>query len=62
MTQQQPEPSQTFLTAREFASRVGLSYSTVLRLLKRGKIRCLPHCRHKRIPLTELARWERGEF
>lgn len=55
-------PPLLFYTAREFASKVNLSYQTVLRLLKRKKIKCLPHCRHKRIPASELDRWRRGEF
>ena len=50
------------LTAREFGARVGLSYQTILRLIKRRKLKCLPYSRHKRIPVSELSRWERGEF
>lgn len=44
-------------TARQFAEKVSLSYETVLRLIKRKKLRCLPHTRHKRIPATELDRF-----
>jgi excisionase family DNA binding protein len=55
-------PTSTFYTALEFATAVNLSYPTVLRLLKRKKLKCLPHCRHKRIPASELERWQRGDF
>jgi excisionase family DNA binding protein len=51
-----------FFTAREFSERTNLSYVTVLRLIKRKKLKCLPHCRHKRIPTSELTRWQTGEF
>ena len=61
-TNHQSESPASFLTARDFAARTALSYQTVLRLIKRGKIRSLPFCRHKRIPAAELARWQRGEF
>jgi excisionase family DNA binding protein len=57
-----PSADRHFCTAREFAERTGLSYTTVLRLIKRKKLRCLPYCRHKRIPPSELLRWEKGEF
>lgn len=59
---QMSENKPTFYTAREFATAVNLSYGTVLRLLKRGKLKCLPHCRHKRIPASELDRWIKGDF
>lgn len=55
-------PSSAFYTAREFGVRANLSYQTVLRLIKRRKLKCLPYSRHKRIPTSELERWERGEF
>lgn len=54
--------NRAFYTAREFAAEVDLSYETILRLLKRKKLKCLPHCRHKRIPASELERWRRGDF
>ena len=57
-----PLPSRAFYTAREFGARVGLSYQTVLRLIQRRKLKCLPYSRHKRIPVSELYRWERGDF
>ena len=57
-----PEPGRAFYTAREFGARANLSYQTVLRLIKRHKLKCLPYSRHKRIPVSELSRWERGEF
>lgn len=55
-----PEGPASTLTAREFAAAINLSYGTVLRLIKRRKIRCLP-LRHKRIPRTELERFLREE-
>jgi len=51
-----------FYTAQEFAEKTRQSYQTVLRLITRGKIKCNPYCRHKRIPKSELERWKRGEF
>lgn len=60
MEQQTSQP--TLLTATQFAKAAQLSYATVLRLLKRKKLSCLPHCRHKRIPVTELERWKLGDF
>ena len=57
-----PDSEKTFFTAREFGTRANLSYQTVLRLIKRRKLKCLPYSRHKRIPVSELERWERGEF
>jgi excisionase family DNA binding protein len=55
-------PNTLFYTAREFGARTKLSYATVLRLLKRKKLKSLPHCRHKRIPASELERWQQGNF
>lgn len=57
-----PDEQREFYTAQEFAGATKLSYQTVLRLIKRGKIKANPYCRHKRIPPSELARWQRGEF
>jgi len=56
----QTEPD--FYTARKFAEKAEISYQTVLRLIVRGKLKCNPDIRHKRIPASELARWKRGEF
>jgi excisionase family DNA binding protein len=52
----------TFYTAHQFAAKVNLSYPTILRLLARKKLKCIPYSRHKRIPSSELARWESGDF
>lgn len=41
----------------ETATLIGVSYHTVFRLLKRGKLRALSGIRHKRIPKTELERF-----
>lgn len=48
------------LTARDSAAKLGVCYATVLRLLKRGKLKCLP-LRHKRIHKAELERFLREE-
>lgn len=50
-----------FYTAREAASRLRVSYETVLRLIKRRKLKCLP-LRRKLIPSTELERFLREEI
>ena len=51
-----------FYTAQEFAALTNLSYQTVLRLIERKKLKCMPFCRHKRIPASELERWKNGQF
>ena len=51
-----------FYTAREFALKTNLSYQTVLRLIERKKLKCMPFCRHKRIPASELERWKNAQF
>ena len=43
----------------EAAAIVGVSYHTIYRLLKRGKLRSIPFIRHKRIPRVELERFLR---
>ena len=62
-TQNQTE-SQTTLprlayTMRETAKILGVSYITVHRLLKRGKLRASDAVRNKVIPLTEIERFLR---
>ena len=47
------------LTVRECAAMTSLSEKTVLRLIQRGKLRCISSIRHKRIPAAELARFIR---
>lgn len=47
------------LTVRECANMTSLSEKTILRLIQRGKLRCLSSIRHKRIPAAELARFVR---
>ena len=42
---------------KETADLLGVSYFTVFRLLKRGKLRAIPSIRHKRIPRAELERF-----
>jgi len=44
-------------TMRETASILGVSYITVHRLLKRGKLRASDAIRNKVIPLTEIERF-----
>ncbi|MEI7822795.1 MAG: helix-turn-helix domain-containing protein [Verrucomicrobiota bacterium] len=44
------------LTARQTAETLGVSYPTVLRLIKRNKLKCLP-LRRKLIPRSELERF-----
>ena len=62
MPTQSVETEQLFISPREFAERTALSYATILRLIKRKKLKCVPYLRHKKIPIGELHRWERGEF
>src|SRR5438105_4228611 len=51
-----------FLTTTEFAAKTKLSRTTIYRLIARRKLKAIPFCRHKRIPLSEYERWKRGEF
>jgi excisionase family DNA binding protein len=51
-----------FFTVRDCATITALSEKTILRLLKRGKLRCITSIRHKRIPATELARFIREDL
>ena len=44
-------------TMRETAGIIGVSYITVHRLLKRGKLRASDAMRNKVIPLTEIERF-----
>jgi len=52
-------PTKLLLTVRDCSSLTSLSEKTILRLLHRGKLRCLTSVRHKRIPAAELARFIR---
>ena len=52
-------PAKLLFTVRECATMTSLSEKTILRLLQRGKLRCLSSVRHKRIPAAELARFIR---
>jgi hypothetical protein len=58
--QKPPSSEPHTFTAREFGAAIGASYQTVLRLIKRNKIKCLP-LRHKLIPRSELDRFLREE-
>jgi excisionase family DNA binding protein len=44
-------------TVDEVASLLKLEYKTVLRLIKRSYLKCLPGIRHKRITEQELSRY-----
>jgi excisionase family DNA binding protein len=52
-------PTKLLLTVKDCAAMTALSEKTILRLLQRGKLRCLSSIRHKRIPASELARFIR---
>lgn len=52
-------PTKLLLTVRDCANLTALSEKTILRLIQRGKIRCLSSVRHKRIAAAELARFIR---
>ena len=52
-------PTKLLLIVRECANMTSLSEKTILRLLKRGKLRCLSSIRQKRIPVAELQRFIR---
>lgn len=49
------------LTANEVGAALKASYPTVLRLIARGKLRCLP-LRKKLIPRAELERFLKEEL
>lgn len=55
-------PTKMLLTVRECAAMTSLSEKTILRLLQRGKLRCISSIRHKRIPASELARFIRDSL
>jgi hypothetical protein len=52
-------PAKLLLTVRDCSAMTSLCEKTILRLIQRGKLRCLASVRHKRIPATELARFIR---
>jgi excisionase family DNA binding protein len=61
-TKMHPLPSTSeVLKALEAARELNISYPSLLRLIKRRKIRCLP-LRHKLIPRAELDRFLRDEI
>lgn len=45
------------LSLQETAEALGLSYITIYRLMKRGKLRAVPGVRHKLIPMREIERF-----
>jgi excisionase family DNA binding protein len=49
------------LTAKEVAVAINASYTSILRLIQRKKLRCLP-LRHKLIPRAELERFLKEEI
>ena len=62
MRRPSPSPMKTeVFTARECAAALHTSYATVLRLIKRRKLRCLP-LRKKLVPREELERFLREEI
>lgn len=55
-------PAKLLLTVRDCAAMTSLSEKTVLRLIQRGKLRCISSIRHKRVPAAELARFIRDNL
>jgi len=55
-------PAKQLFTVRDCAAMIALSEKTILRLLKRGKLRCITSVRHKRIPAAEIARFIREDL
>ena len=49
------------VSAADAATQIGISYALLLRLIKRRKIRVLPHLRHKRILVSEVERFVKQE-
>lgn len=63
MNQSQPDPAlndREFLTPREVASRIGLSYHSVLRAIRRGDLEAFEVVRRLRIEISEYERWARA--
>lgn len=58
-SQNHPTLPRLAYTMRETADILGVSYITVHRLLKRGKLRASDAIRNKVIPLTEIERFLR---
>jgi excisionase family DNA binding protein len=54
-------PAKLLFTVRECATMTSLSEKTILRLISRGKIRCVKSIRHKRVPRSELERFIRDD-
>ena len=55
------DQSSATLTAAECAALINVSYQSVLRLIQRKKLRCLP-LRHKIIPRFEVERFLKEEI
>ena len=52
-----PEPDRDFLTPREVAARVGVSYYSVLRAIRRGELAAFEVVGRLRIEVGEYVRW-----
>ena len=52
-----PDPKRDFLTPREVAARVGVSYYSVLRAIRRGDLAAFEVVGRLRIELSEYDRW-----
>jgi excisionase family DNA binding protein len=52
-----PEPPRDFLTPREVAARVGVSYYSVLRAIRRGDLAAFQVVGRLRIEIAEYRRW-----
>ena len=52
-----PEPEREFLTPREVAARVGVSYYSVLRAIRRGELAAFEVVGRLRIEVREYDRW-----
>ena len=57
LLQQPPNLPRLAFTMRETAEILGVSYITVHRWIKRGKLRCLGSIRNRMIPLSEIQRF-----
>jgi len=53
------QPAKLVLTVKDCANRLSVSEKTILRLIHRGKLRCISSIRHKRVAAAELARFIR---
>ena len=55
-------PNKLLLTVRECAGLTSLSQKSILRLIQRGKLKCVSGIRHKKIPVVELHRFIRDNL